>query len=85
MGTFELGVNSDSIKFEVAIEILGQELQPFVSALSLERAKPSPSPSLIGYYQARIEALRDFQEALDAADLDAINAVLDRANKLIRS
>lgn len=84
MGTIELGVNSDSIKFEVAIEILGQELQPFVSALAVERQKAAPSAALVGYYQARIDALREFQDVLDVADLDAINSILDRTNKLIR-
>lgn len=85
MATIELGVNSDSIKYEVAIEILGQELQPFVSALALEREKAEPSTALVAYYLARIEALRELQDALEVTDRDAIDSILDASNKLIRS
>lgn len=85
MATIELGVNSDSIKYEVAIEILGQELQPFVSALASEREKAEPSSALIAYYLARINALRELQDTLEATDRDAIESILDASNRLIRS
>jgi hypothetical protein len=36
----ELGLNEDSIAYEVALDALGQSLQPLMQAIVQERAKP---------------------------------------------
>lgn len=81
----DLGVNSDSIKFEVALETLGQERQPLMAAISQERAKASPSTVLIRFYEARMAALDELQDALRSEDLSAVGQILDPLNRLIRT
>jgi len=38
--------HSESINYEVALEVLGQSMQPFVQALHDEKQKEQPSQSL---------------------------------------
>jgi hypothetical protein len=73
------------IKYEVALEILGQEKQPFVNALWEERRKASPSEAVMAYCKARIAALDDLQESLRSNDAETIGQILDKNNKLYRS
>ena len=85
MGGIDLGLNSEAIKFEVALEILGQELQPFMAALRIEREQASPSAPMIRYYEQRLAALDELQGALRTTDARAINQIVDSSNRLIRS
>ena len=39
----DLGINSSSISYEVALEVLGQSRQPFMQAIHEEKQKPAPS------------------------------------------
>ena len=52
-----LGINSESIDYEVALENLGQRLQPFIMALQHEREKAQPSAALIAYCEAQMAAM----------------------------
>lgn len=85
MGSLDLGVNSDAIKYEVALEILGQERQPFMAALRAEREKASPSEPMIRYYEQRLAALDELQDTLRVEDTDSVNQICDPKNGLIRS
>jgi hypothetical protein len=78
-------LNDAGINYEVALEILGQEKQPFVNALSEERRKAQPSEALMAYCKARIAALDELQESLRSDDAETIGLILDKTNKLFRS
>jgi hypothetical protein len=73
----DLGINSESIDYEVALEILGQSLQPFIMAIQHERAKAHPSEALIAYCEAQKAALRDLQEDLRVDDRETIELILN--------
>ena len=73
-----LGINDASINYEVALELLGQSMQPFIRAIADERAKPKPSAALIAYCEARKTALSRMQDHLRLDDLATIAAILDR-------
>lgn len=80
----DLGINSDSIKYEVALEVLGQDLQPFMQAIRLEKEKAKPSAAAITYFEIRIRAIDELQQELRPSDLDTINQILDSNNRLFR-
>ena len=63
-----LGINGDSINYEVALEVLGQSRQPFMQAIHLERQQPMPSQAFIKFCQARLSAIDDLQEELQPTD-----------------
>lgn len=84
MPTVDLGINSDSIKYEVALEILGQELQPFLEAIRLEMEKAEPSQAFIHFCEMRMAALRELQDNLRTTDVDTIERVLEKSNPLFR-
>ena len=84
MATIDLGINSDSIKYEVALEILGQELQPFMEAIRQEKGKAEPSQAFIRYCEMRIAALGELQDTLRTTDLDTIEGILEKNNPLFR-
>lgn len=85
MGAVDLGINGGAIQYEVALEILGQERQPFMAALRAERAKAEPSFALVHYYEARLAALDELQDSLRTGDTAAVVQILDPKNKLFRS
>ena len=53
----DLGINSGSISYEVALEVLGQNRQPFMQAIHEERQKPAPSQVFIRYCESRLAAI----------------------------
>lgn len=71
-------INADGIAFEVALEALGQSLQPFIQAISAERKKEKPSTVMIEYYEARKRALEDLQESIAPDDMDAVRRIFDK-------
>ena len=81
---FNLGINSDGIHHEVALKILGQELQPFVSIIHKEQAKALPSAALIQYCERRIAAIVELQGALQVEDRSTIERILDPEDGLFR-
>jgi len=72
-----LGINDASINYEVALERLGQSMQPFIRAIADERGKPNQSAALIAYCEARKTALSRMQDHLRLDDLTSIAAILD--------
>lgn len=80
----ELGINGDSIKYEVALEVLGQDLQPFMEAIREEKEKDAPSAAAIAYFEMRIKAIDELQQALRLVDIDTIEQILDYNNRLFR-
>lgn len=77
-----LGMNDASINYEVALEVLGQSMQPFIRAMNSEKEKPNPSAALIEYCEARKQALSRLQDHLPADDLTTIMAILDKDDPL---
>ena len=84
MKPINLGINSDSIKYEVALEILGQELQPFMRAIREEKEKTIPSRALITYCEMRMAALSEMQDLLRVEDRYTLERVLDAEDCLFR-
>ena len=84
MATIDLGINSGSIKYEVALEILGQELQPFMEAIRQEKGKAEPSQAFIRYCEMRMAALGELQDNLRTTDLGTIEGILEKNNPLFR-
>ena len=82
MALADLGINNDSINYEVALEVLGQKLQPFIRAIAEEKEKPNPSVELIAYCKARKHALSMLQDDLRLDDKDTIEAIIDKENPL---
>ncbi len=72
-----LGINSESIDYEVALENLGQRLQPFIMALQHEREKAQPSAALIAYCEAQMAAISALQEDLRVNDHETIARILN--------
>lgn len=83
--TVDLVINDAAIKFEVALEILGQERQPFMAALRAERTKPAPSQAMIRYCEMRLAALDELQGSLRTDDAGTVSQILDMKNRLFRS
>jgi hypothetical protein len=75
---FDLGINSDSIAHEVALEALGQSLQPLLQAVANERAKSAPSAAFLRYCEARIAAIDALQDELSPADTATVRRILSR-------
>lgn len=78
----DLGINSNSINYEVALEVLGQSRQPFMQAIHEERQKAAPSTAYLRYLEARLAAIDELQESLDPADLTTIERILKTDNLL---
>jgi len=73
----DLGLNSDSINYEVALEKLGQCRQPLMAEIRLERDKAEPSQPYIDYCVALLAALDQLQGDLEPRDCDVVNKILD--------
>ena len=84
MALADLGINNDSINYEVALEVLGQRMQPFIRAIAEEKEKANPSAELIAYCKARKHALANLQDDLRVGDKDTIEAIFDKDNPLFR-
>jgi hypothetical protein len=74
----DLGINSESISFEVALEALGQGRQPFMAAIEAEKEKAHPSEPYIKYCEMRLAALDELQDELRPTDTETIRQILDR-------
>ena len=55
----DLGINSDSINYEVALEVLGQSWQPILTEIRCEKEKQFPSDSFMNLETA-VELSRFF-------------------------
>jgi hypothetical protein len=75
---FNLGINSDSIGYEVALEALGQSRQPLLQAVARERAELAPSAAFIRYCEARLAAIDSLQDELTPTDRATVLRILGR-------
>lgn len=76
----DLGINSDSINYEVALEVLGQSRQPLMQDINDERAKSEPCEAYIRYCEIRLKAIAELQDELRLKDTPTIDKILN--NKL---
>jgi hypothetical protein len=76
MTAIDLGINSDSISYEVALDVLGQSRQPFMTAIREEEAKATPSRPFVRYCEARLRAIDELQDELEPSDRDTIERIL---------
>lgn len=72
------GINNPGIAYEVALEVLGQRMQPFIMAIIEEKTKPTPSEAMIAYCEARKTAISLMQDSLNPDDHETIAAILDK-------
>ena len=67
---------TQAIMYEVAIKKLGQSIQLIYALINTEKAKPDPSPSAVAYYEAKIDLIRDLQDALRPEETDLVQRIL---------
>lgn len=78
-------LNGKGIDYEVALEVLGQSRQPWMSELAQEQTRPNPSKSFIAYCNARLSAIDELQDELRLDDVDTVARILDKNSKLFRT
>ena len=78
-----LGINSESIGYEVAIEVLGQKRQPYMNAIHEERQKKVPAESFIRYCEACLKAIDELQDSLMPSDKTTIERILNQDQAFI--
>jgi hypothetical protein len=79
-----LGLNSGTINYEVALEILGQGRQPYMKAIADERRKSKPSQVMIDYCETQLAALDDLQDNLMPSDSEVITRILQQDDPVFR-
>lgn len=79
---YEIAVEK-GIRYEVALEILGQSLQPFVQ-VRYGKSQEKNNPKLEEYCRQMMAAISHLQDTLDSDDTDIIDLILDSQNKLFR-
>jgi hypothetical protein len=75
-----LGINNDSINYEVALESISARGRPYVNALHEEKKKENPSQAVIEYCRKRISALDDLREDLDPKEKEIIERIITGDN-----
>ncbi|WP_265652762.1 hypothetical protein, partial [Verminephrobacter aporrectodeae] len=80
----DLGPDSKSIRYEVALDILGESRQPFMRAIHEEKQKSEPSQVFIRYCETRLTAIDELQDDLRLNDLDTIERILTKGNPLFK-
>jgi hypothetical protein len=81
----DLGINTPSIKYEVALENLGQGRQPFMNAIREEKAKPRPSEAFIKYCEMRLAAIDEMLDELQPEDTDTIEKIINKSGEFFRA
>lgn len=66
------------VRYEVALEILGQGRQPIMTAIQEERKKAVPSEAFLQYCKMRLDAIDELQDNLLPTDTTTIQRILDR-------
>jgi DNA topoisomerase VI subunit B len=74
-----------SVDYEVALEIIGQRLQPYIRAIEQEKNKEKPSDLLIHYCKTRIKAIDDLQDDLTPDDTEIIKQILDKDSPIFKN
>lgn len=74
----DLGLNSDSIRYEVALDVLGSVRRPIADAIRLELQKVSPSEAFVKYCRGRLVAIDALQDELTPGDVGLVQNILDK-------
>ena len=74
-------MNDKIIRFEVALEILGQSKAPFVNEIHRERKKENPNPLKIRFLQERKSAIDNLMDDLMPDDLELIAEIFGENTK----
>jgi hypothetical protein len=81
----DLGINSNSIHYEVALEVLGQSRQPLMQAIRKEKEKTSPSLAFIRYCEMRLDAIDELQDELQPEDITTIEQIFAKDSALFKT
>lgn len=81
----DLGINSQSIAFEVAIELIGQQTVPLARQLRKEREQGREGQAYSRYLEAVRKALFDLQAEITPSDTELIVEVSNPNNLLLRT
>lgn len=75
----------EGVRYEVALEILGQSMQPLLNAIEDEEKKLIPSEEFIRYCNMRIATITHLQDELDPSNKDTIERIFNspRINELV--
>lgn len=73
-------INQNSIKYEVAIEALGDKRQKIMQMIEAEKKASSSSEPLINFGNALLLALDDLQSYIKPEHLNAIEQILNKEN-----
>lgn len=79
----EIAETIPGIKYEVALEVLGDSMRPFVQARAAERAKEKPNQAYIEYCTSIIQAIDMFRDELSPDDADMIARIFNPDDKTI--
>ena len=74
----DLGVNSEAIAFEVALEIIGQKRRPVMVMMYEEKAKENPSKAYIDFCQGILASIDSLQDSLKPSDTETIDSIVSR-------
>lgn len=74
----------ESVRYEVACDVIGGIIAHYSEALALERAKPEPDTAEIGRIRDKKRVLYAVRDGLDPKDVDAIEAVIRKYGPLAR-
>ncbi len=79
--SMDIGINGASIKYEVALDVLGGSRQPLMQMIRIEEAKAEPSKLFIEYCQARLLAIDELQDSLRLSDVGMIEHILNKETR----
>jgi len=84
VSVLDLGINTESISYEVALEVLGQSRQPFMQVIHDERRTADPSQALFRFCEARLSEIDELQENLQPSDRVTIERILSEDDPVFR-
>ena len=80
-----LGINSDGIHWEVALDVLGDSRQPLMRAITEEKKKAVPSQPFLTYCKMRLDAIDELQHELHPTDMSTVERIVTPGNPLFRT
>ena len=74
----------ESVRYEVACDVIGGIIAHYSEALALERAKPEPDAAEIERILGEKRALYAVRDGIDPRDADAVEAVIQKYAPIAR-
>lgn len=71
------------IRYEVALEVLGDSMRPYVNARAQEEAKDKPNEDFIEYCTAIIQAIDMLRDTLDPDDKELMARIFNPEDKIV--